>query len=261
MAIAEPKHRTHLIHEYHINKYSLYAAVSIGLSSEMILNQLRLLCKTKLPVSLVSMVREYASRYGKLRLVLHKTGYAVESNERELLETLLADHTINSSLLEDNPGEDPIRHHTINDSALAIPSFPVEFDPAAILEQNDESVFLESHVSFTQSFYSFPISLLHAEQVRRRCIELDYPLLEEYDFRKDTRVNNIRIELKPTTTLRSYQEKCLAKIFSNGRARSGIIALPCGAGKTLVGITAAATIKKPIVVLYVQKRYLGSSHH
>lgn len=25
----------------------------------------------------------------------------------------------------------------------------------------------------------------------------------------------------------------------------GIIALPCGAGKTLVGITAAATIKKP----------------
>ena len=27
----------------------------------------------------------------------------------------------------------------------------------------------------------------------------------------------------------------MAKMFGNGRARSGIIVLPCGAGKTLVG--------------------------
>lgn len=33
------------------------------------------------------------------------------------------------------------------------------------------------------------------------------------------------------------------------RARSGIIVLPCGAGKTLVGITAACTIKKSCIVL------------
>jgi DNA excision repair protein ERCC-3 len=41
----------------------------------------------------------------------------------------------------------------------------------------------------------------------------------------------------------------LSKMFGNGRARSGIIALPCGAGKTLVGITAACTIKKSVLVL------------
>jgi DNA excision repair protein ERCC-3 len=38
-------------------------------------------------------------------------------------------------------------------------------------------------------------------------------------------------------------------MFGNGRAKSGIIVLPCGAGKTLVGITAAATIKKGTIVL------------
>jgi len=38
-------------------------------------------------------------------------------------------------------------------------------------------------------------------------------------------------------------------MFSNGRARSGIIVLPCGAGKTLTGITAACTIKKNTIVL------------
>ena len=38
-------------------------------------------------------------------------------------------------------------------------------------------------------------------------------------------------------------------MFGNGRARSGIIVLPCGAGKTLTGVTAAQTIKKSVVVL------------
>ena len=37
------------------------------------------------------------------------------------------------------------------------------------------------------------------------------------------------IDLKPTTILRAYQEKCLRKMFGNGRARSGVIVLPCGA--------------------------------
>lgn len=38
-------------------------------------------------------------------------------------------------------------------------------------------------------------------------------------------------------------------MFRNGRARSGMIVLACGAGKTLVGVTAACTIKKSVLVL------------
>jgi superfamily II DNA or RNA helicase len=38
-------------------------------------------------------------------------------------------------------------------------------------------------------------------------------------------------------------------MFGNGRARSGIIVLPCGAGKTLVGISAAATIRRSCLVI------------
>lgn len=36
------------------------------------------------------------------------------------------------------------------------------------------------------------------------------------------------IDLKPSTVLRPYQEKSLRKMFGNGRARSGVIVLPCG---------------------------------
>ena len=38
-------------------------------------------------------------------------------------------------------------------------------------------------------------------------------------------------------------------MFGNGRARSGVIVLPCGAGKTLVGVTAACTVRKKCLVL------------
>ena len=60
---------------------------------------------------------------------------------------------------------------------------------------------------------------------------------------------DLPIDLKPTTTLRPYQEKSLKKMFGNGRARSGVIVLPCGAGKTLVGVTACTTVRKRCIVL------------
>ncbi|CAH8585401.1 unnamed protein product [Schistosoma turkestanicum] len=87
------------------------------------------------------------------------------------------------------------------------------------------------------------------EILQRRCIELEVPLLAEYDFRLDRTNKDILIDLKASTTLRPYQEKSLRKMFGNGRARSGVIVLPCGAGKTLVGVTAACTIRKPTFVL------------
>ena len=66
---------------------------------------------------------------------------------------------------------------------------------------------------------------------------------------RDTKNADLKIELKPNTIVRDYQEQALSKIFSNGRARSGIIVLPCGAGKNFTGITAACTIKKSNMVV------------
>lgn len=61
------------------------------------------------------------------------------------------------------------------------------------------------------------------EHVKQRCLPggLNYPMLEEYDFRNDTVNPDLNIELKPHVTHRPYQEKSMAKMFGNGRARSG----------------------------------------
>ncbi len=128
--------------------------------------------------------------------------------------------------------------------------------------------------------YSFEVDPAAVEIVRRIASDLGYPMLEEYDFRRDrlederiaaqatptptpggggggpgsgmtplapTAIGGVEsgtlpIKLKPIAQIRDYQEKALSKMFGNGRARSGIIVLPCGAGKTLVGITALATV-------------------
>ena len=96
---------------------------------------------------------------------------------------------------------------------------------------------------------SFEVDQDKLEVLQRRTMELDYPLLAEYDFRRDNRNPDINIDLKPMAILRPYQEKALRKMFGNGRARSGIIVLPCGAGKSLVGVTSVCTVRKKAIVL------------
>lgn len=64
---------------------------------------------------------------------------------------------------------------------------------------------------------------MQVEHVKQRCLPggLNYPMLEEYDFRNDTQNPDLSVDLKPHVSLRPYQEKSLSKMFGNGRARSG----------------------------------------
>jgi len=97
----------------------------------------------------------------------------------------------------------------------------------------------------------FEINANTVEEIRRIALSLDppYPMMHEYDFRADSLgVAPLDMSLRNPELLRPYQAKSLAKMYGNGRARSGIIVLPCGAGKTLVGIAAACTMKKSVLV-------------
>ena len=57
---------------------------------------------------------------------------------------------------------------------------------------------------------------IRIQDVKKRCNELEYPMLEEYDFRNDTVNANLDIDLKPSTVIRPYQETSLSKMFGNG---------------------------------------------
>lgn len=255
IAISEPVSRPLHIHEYRLTPYSLYAAVSVGLETESIISVLGRLSKVALPEGIVSFIRSCTVSYGKVKLVLRHNKYWIESQHPSILQLLLKDPVIKEARPS---GSEPVALE-IGRPGLA-PSFapvsgaPVKdvYDTIMALVQDDDGTDKDVGTELTPTNslnHSFEILPTAVEAVKKRCIELDYPTLEEYDFRNDLINPNLEIDLRPSTKIRSYQEKSLSKMFGNGRARSGIIVLPCGAGKTLVGITAACTVKKNVLVL------------
>jgi DNA repair helicase Rad25 len=75
--------------------------------------------------------------------------------------------------------------------------------------------------------------------------------LKYFDPVADRDVLVVPWKLLPTAVHHPHQIAALRAIFgmSAGRARSGVIVLPCGAGKTLTGISAAATLGGATIVM------------
>ncbi|KAL1124426.1 hypothetical protein AAG570_001054, partial [Ranatra chinensis] len=264
IAISEPVCRPEHIHEYKLTAYSLYAAVSVGLETHDIIEYLKRLSKTSVPEGIIEFIKLCTLSYGKVKLVLKHNRYFVESPFPDVLQKLLKDPVIQQCRLRrdenlitdietkktapqfgtkpitqektDVPGQTDVQENAVPDD---ISDFYAKIDKA---DEDDEEEVQTNTVSFE-------VNQEKIEVIQKRCIELEHPLLAEYDFRNDTVNQDINIDLKPSAVLRPYQEKSLRKMFGNGRARSGVIVLPCGAGKSLVGVTACCTVRKRALVL------------
>eukprot|EP00096_Caligus_rogercresseyi_P008434 TRINITY_DN2722_c0_g1_i1.p1 TRINITY_DN2722_c0_g1~~TRINITY_DN2722_c0_g1_i1.p1 ORF type:complete len:810 (-),score=242.78 TRINITY_DN2722_c0_g1_i1:82-2511(-) len=283
IAISEPVCRPEVIHEYKLTSYSLYAAVSVGLQTSDIIEYISRLSKATLPEGIVKYIQMCTLSYGKVKLVLKHNKYFVESNYPDSLQKLLKDPVIQQCRLKrqetslaatdlnDAGADDGLIHEEVTKSA--VPQFvstvntkkAAEEDAAATAAANKEKENIPEDISNfyekleadedddeesnTTKTVSFEVDQEKLEVLQKRTMELDYPLLAEYDFRNDDLNPDINIDLKPMAVLRPYQEKSLRKMFGNGRARSGVIVLPCGAGKSLVGVTACCTVRKKAMVL------------
>ncbi|XP_077556385.1 ATP-dependent DNA helicase hay [Haemaphysalis longicornis] len=264
IAISEPVCRPLHIHEYMLTSYSLYAAVSVGLQTQDIIEYLRRLSKTTIPDGIIEFIKMCTVSYGKVKLVLKHNRYFVESPFPDVLQKLLKDSTIQQCRLRRDVEDDTDLSVVTRDILGAtLPNKPSQNAPddkgddkaqKAAEVPEDITAFYEKmekeddDVEDTQTV-SFEVNQDHIETLQKRCIELEYPLLAEYDFKNDTVNPDIHVDLKPSAILRPYQEKSLRKMFGNGRGRSGVIVLPCGAGKSLVGVTACCTVRKRCLVL------------
>ena len=267
--IAEPLSRPQFLHEYALSVHSLYAAVSVGLLPQDIINFLDRLSKTPLPGEIKKFIEDCTKAFGKVKLVLKDNRFFLETPDNAVLQLLMNDEIIRAQRVEDAAGI--ITEKAPKLGGVVIPGTkdaagvrqgtgaqgldpPSTNDQGGISKEDDIFMTLREEDDDDDNdddmqIHSVEIPRSGVEPVQRQCLKLGYPVLEEYDFNNDKTNPNLDIDLKPNTTIRTYQEKSLSKMFSNGRARSGIIVLPCGAGKTLVGITAACTIKKGVVIL------------
>jgi DNA excision repair protein ERCC-3 len=235
IAIAEPVCRLEYIHEYRLSPHSLYAAVSGGLQTQDILEYLQRFSKTTIPEGVIEFIRLNTLTHGKVKLVLKHNRYFVESAFPDILKNLLQDSQIQECRLI-----------TTGNNINTTTATTTENDDIRHLY---EKIDRDEEDAEDLKIVSFEVIQNKIELLRKQCQVLKCPLLEEYDFHHDTNLKNLTIELRPNAILRPYQEKSLSAMFGNGRARSGIIVLPCGAGKSLVGVTAACTINKSCLVL------------
>ncbi|CAI6005262.1 unnamed protein product [Closterium sp. NIES-64] len=289
-----PQSREQNVHEYNLTPHSLYAAVSVGLDTNTIISVLDRLSKTKLSPDIITFIRESTQNYGKVKLVLQRNKYFVESpypNVSPFSPCKLPDG-------QQGPAGDAFavqQGGAADGSAAALTHalmgagedvggaaddgefHSFEIDPSQVCwrvcwvrclaqvcytsANPRPSLSVGGGGGYDGEFHSFEIDpsqgpanscpFVKVECVKQRCLPnaLNYPMLEEYDFRNDSVNPDVDVELKPHAQLRPYQEKSLSKMFGNGRARSGIIVLPCGAGKSLVGVSAAVRIRKSCLCL------------
>lgn len=271
IAIAEPVSRPSHIHEYKLTPHSLYAAVSVGLKTEDIIEVLNRMSKVPVPDKISDFIRDCTVSYGKVKLVLKKNKHYVESGHAETLRILLRDDIIAKARAVPTEadaakeGEGTATYGLEKDKApkragLVIPGTKVPGDPGteasgaegaedkgegkgkekaveddlftAVVGLEKGSCFsffrgnrtmdplpflsAEDDMDDDDEVHAFEIQEAEIETVKRRCLDLDYPMMEEYDFRHDELNPTLEIDLKPTTTIRNYQEKSLGKMFGNG---------------------------------------------
>ncbi|KAI0242419.1 DNA repair helicase RAD25 [Massospora cicadina] len=207
IAISEPVSRPRFIHEYKLTAYSLYAAVSVGLETDDILEALDRFSKMPIPDSVANFIRQCTTSYGKIKLVLKHNHYYVESSHPEMLRMLLRDPVIErarASKVEDtkNSGKElqsfsapPGKYKEASSSNRAVDLEDDPFTAVADLEKEEEEE------EDNDKTFSFQIFTDQVENVKKRCNELDHPLLEEYDFRNDNINPNLDISLKPITSI------------------------------------------------------------
>jgi DNA excision repair protein ERCC-3 len=284
IAVAEPVCRPEHIHEYVLTPHSLYAAVSIGLTTEKIAEVLDRLSKTNLSSDVKMFITACTKNYGKVKLVLKKNKFFLESPDVKILEKLLKDDVVRSARVV-NPNAQNRTEANAFETSFGLKEVGAEkltdqINKETELQQNQQNAattanggekekdnkktdnkqtedelieIMKNKPEYdpSRSIHSFEIKPLDVEKVKQRCLpgNLGFPALEEYDFVNDTVNPNLNVRLKPMTKIRPYQEKSLSKMFGNGRARSGIIVLPCGAGKSLTGIAAAVRVGKSCLCL------------
>ncbi|KNC97502.1 DNA repair helicase rad25 [Spizellomyces punctatus DAOM BR117] len=288
VAISEPVTRPSHVHEYRLSEYSLYAAVSVGLDTDGIIQVLDRLSKTQLPPTVEKFIRENTQSYGKVKLVLKQNRYWIESADEMILQTLLKDEKIRECRLalqgadsgifgflteqapdskgftiagskgneQVKPNRDDARQSSrTSDPALSTgQGFFIHEKPLSPKSTVEISHVVDEVLEGIDLFELFscdPDDDLNPDEMTKYIAKPngDDATGQSSNGSKDIVNPNLDVDLKATTKLRPYQERSLSKMFGNGRAKSGIIVLPCGAGKTLVGVTAACTIKKSCLVL------------
>jgi DNA excision repair protein ERCC-3 len=128
----------------------------------------------------------------------------------------------------------------------------LEFEDEAILAEIEASKSLEKYLQ--KSGKGFMVKLTDRGTVKRELIRLGWPVKDEASF---VQGDKLEFSLRTTAmsglpfTVRDYQEEAARAVQGNGGPGTGygVVVLPCGSGKTIVGMLLMNMLKTNTLIL------------
>ncbi len=217
------------IHTYRLTPLSLWNAAAVGLDAQAMLDVLSRYSKFPLPSNLAFDIAELVGRYGRVKL-----------------ERMESEKT-------DQPGEGSQPESPVGNTApLAALRLVCEDEP--LLEELARQPRVRDYLGERLDRHSFRVEPAHRGVLKQALIAVGYPA---EDLAGYTEGAALPIHLRTLARsglpfqVRDYQRDAVDIYHAGGDVRggSGVIVLPCGAGKTIVGIAAMALMQRNTLVL------------
>lgn len=213
--VSSPEH----LHTYQITPLSLWNAAGAGFSGEDAVAVLEKYSRYDIPQSVIMWIKESAGRFGKLRLVPAPSEKNFQTEEDEEFLYLVSESPYVYKEIEANPAAKKML-------------VPCEYIAPENAPQN---------VTQNEMRYCFKLLLTDRGTIKQNLLKLGWPVKDdvplvdgeplEFSLRKTT-LSGKKFEI------RRYQSEAAQSIVGDRGPGTGFgtIVLPCGAGKTIVGI-------------------------
>ena len=214
--VSSPEH----LHTYQITPLSLWNAAGAGFSGEDAVAVLEKYSRYDIPQSVIMWIKESAGRFGKLRLVPAPSEKNFQTGEDEEFLYLVSESPYVYKEIEANP-------------AAKKNLVPCEYIAPENAPQN---------VTQNEMRYCFKLLLTDRGTIKQNLLKLGWPVKDDVPLMDG---EPLEFSLRKTTLsgkkfeIRRYQSEAAQSIVGDRGPGTGFgtIVLPCGAGKTIVGIT------------------------
>lgn len=214
--VSSPEH----LHTYQITPLSLWNAAGAGFSGEDAVAVLEKYSRYDIPQSVIMWIKESAGRFGKLRLVPAPSEKNFQTGEDEEFLYLVSESPYVYKEIEANPAA----------KKMLVPCEYIAPENAL------------KNVTQNERHYCFKLLLTDRGTIKQNLLKLGWPVKDDVPLVDG---EPLEFSLRKTTLsgkefeIRRYQSEAAQSIVGDRGPGTGFgtIVLPCGAGKTIVGIT------------------------
>lgn len=218
------------LHTYRLTPLSLWNAASCGFSTEDAIEVLKKFSRYEVPQVVCAWIEQVGLRFGKLIIVPDFTEKTEAESELEKEGDFLFLVTENANIYAEIKATRALEKYLI--------PYPID----------TEEYYKFKNTNSNLPVYGFKLSLMDRGTIKQELLKLGWPVKDEVPLREGEPLNiNLRKETsngKPLT-IREYQEEAAKSLVGDKGPGTGFgtIVLPCGAGKTVVGMTIMSMLK------------------